>query len=380
MNVFRHGLLVGKFYPPHLGHSRLIDHAARQCEHLTVLAMAAQSESIPVGERVTWLRDTHAATGNVEVLGAPCDAPFDLSSPTVWGTQVALMAAVLRQQGREPVDAVFSSEAYGDELAGRFYARHVAFDPGRGLVPISSSQVRADLAGHWDHLAAPTRAGLSTRAVFVGAESTGTTTIANLLARHYQRRGGPWRRTRCVAEFGREFTQAKWNEQRVRAAVADDVGPGLGALVWTPGDFDAIAAEQARREALAAAEGGPLVVCDTDAFATAIWERRYLRHEARTNQPWAARLLPRRDIYFVTSHEDVPWYDDGLREGDLSIRAAMTRWFEDALTAAGHSWVLLTGSVEQRLALSVRVTDRLLADRATFGPASSDLPDASVLR
>jgi HTH-type transcriptional regulator, transcriptional repressor of NAD biosynthesis genes len=68
----------------------------------------------------------------------------------------------------------------------------------------------------------------------------------------------------------------------------------------------------------------------------------------------------------------VPWCDDGLREGDLAIRAAMTGWFTAALTAAGHSWVLLTGSIADRLDLAVRVTDSMLEDQARFGPASTD--------
>ena len=73
----------------------------------------------------------------------------------------------------------------------------------------------------------------------------------------------------------------------------------------------------------------------------------------------------------------MPWHDDGLREGDLEVRAAMTGWFAQALTAAGHSWVLLTGSVAERLALAVRVTDAVLARRAAFGPAITDAALAS---
>ena len=38
--------------------------------------------------------------------------------------------------------------------------------------------------------------------------------------------------------------------------------------MWTPADFDTVAVEQTRRESLAAAAGSPLLVCDTDAFAT----------------------------------------------------------------------------------------------------------------
>ena len=50
----------------------------------------------------------------------------------------------------------------------------------------------------------------------------------------------------------------------------------------------------------------------------------------------------------------------------------MTGWFAQALTAAGHSWVLLTGGISERLALAVRVTDTMLARRAAFGPAITD--------
>ena len=115
-----------------------------------------------------------------------------------------------------------------------------------------------------------------------------------------------------------------------------------------------------------------MLVCDTDAFATMIWERRYLAKAARPAQPWATTGLPRRDVYLLTSHVGVPWHDDGLREGDLAIRAAMTDWFADALTNAGHSWVLLTGDLEERVALAVRVVDYLLAERARFGAAINE--------
>jgi HTH-type transcriptional regulator, transcriptional repressor of NAD biosynthesis genes len=230
----------------------------------------------------------------------------------------------------------------------------------------------ADLAGGWDQLTGPAQAGLATRVVVVGAEPTGTSTIAGLLAEHYRSRGGPWGRTRCVTEAGRDYTIAKWQQARSAARTAGRPEPALADLKWTAADFDAVAAEQTRRENEAALAGSPLVVCDTDAFATSVWERRYLGRQARGPQPWATTQLPRHDVYFLTSHEGVSWHDDGLREGDLAVRAAMTSWFCTALTVAGHSWVLLTGSITERLALAVRVTDAALARRARFGPASTD--------
>ena len=64
--------------------------------------------------------------------------------------------------------------------------------------------------------------------------------------------------------------------------------------------------------------------------------------------------------YLLTDHVGVPFVQDGIRDGE-HIRADMTGWFVDALTAAGLSWVLLTGTLDERVGLAVRVADRALA-------------------
>jgi HTH-type transcriptional repressor of NAD biosynthesis genes len=330
---FGHGLVIGKFYPPHLGHQHLITAAARACTEVTVLVMAARCETVALADRIAWLRVACADRPGVTVTGVVCDAPVDYHDPAIW-----------------------------------LGAKPVTVDPARALVPVSATRIRGDLAGRWDDLIAPARAGLATRVVVVGAESTGTSTIASRLAAHYRSRGGGWARTQCVPEAGRDYTAAKWRRAR-DAAIADGrPEPPLESLTWTHADFDAVGAAQTRAEERAAGVGSPLLVCDTDAFATSVWERRYLGPHARGLQRRATSELPAHDVYLLTSHEGVPWEDDGLREGDLAIRAAMTDWFAAALTAAGHSWVLLTGSADERLSLAVRVTESMLAYRATFGP------------
>jgi NadR type nicotinamide-nucleotide adenylyltransferase len=359
LSKYRHGLFIGKFYPPHRGHHRVIRQAAAECDRLTVLVMGSIAETIPPADRVAWLRAEHAGEPRVVVGGIRCDAPMDIGDEQVWQTQVAIMRAGIRATGHsDKVDAVYSGDSYGPELAQRFDAALVAMKRD-GL---SATGVRADLAGLWDELAPATQAGLTTRIVLVGAESTGTTTISKLLAENYGRRGAPWDRTAWVGEYGREYTGIKW--AKARADGQEDLA--LDEMVWEKADFDAVAAEQTAAEERAARSGSPVLICDTDAFATMLWERRYLGAQARPPQPWA-REIPPRHLYLVTDHEGVPWQDDGLREGDLAVRAAMTGWFIDELTAAGHSWVLLTGTLEERLRLAVRSTDQILAQRLRFG-------------
>lgn len=346
----KHGLFIGKFYPPHRGHHSAIRTAAAQCDQVTVLVMSAAVETIPLADRVAWMRAEHAADAVVRVGGIPCDAPVDVTDPNVWAAQVAAMRAGMRAAGAsEDVDAVFTNDDYGSELARWFDAKHIR----TARDGFNSTAIRQDLAAHWDWLAPATRAGLTTRVVVLGAESTGTTTVSALLAQHYAQR---WPSTELVPEYGRDYTALKW---------ARHPELHLDELTWTAEDFDAVATEQTRLEEAAAASGSPVLICDTDAFATAIWERRYLGEAARTTQPWTR--VPPRAVYLLTDHVGVPWHDDGMREGDLTVREEMTEWFADALTAAGHSWVLLTGSLDARVNLAVRTVDQLLKHRMTFG-------------
>ncbi|MGN6605559.1 MAG: hypothetical protein ACTHMS_00920 [Jatrophihabitans sp.] len=177
MTAYRSGLLIGKFYPPHAGHHRSIRAAAARCDRFTVLVMSSAAETLSLADRIAWLRDEHP---DVDVVGIPCDAPLDVTDEQVWTAQVACMRAALRHRGTRPVDAVFCGDAYGDELAARFGAKAVRLD----REGCSATAVRRDLAGHWDQLAPATRAGLTSRVVVVGAESTGTTTVSRALGEH----------------------------------------------------------------------------------------------------------------------------------------------------------------------------------------------------
>ena len=96
------------------------------------------------------------------------------------------------------------------------------------------------------------------RVVVIGAESTGTTTLAEALTAHL---GLP-----TVPEFGREWSQVR---------------PGGFEAPWHTAEFDLIAREQARLEDDAAARTPvPLLVCDTDVLATAVWHERYVGHRS----------------------------------------------------------------------------------------------------
>jgi NadR type nicotinamide-nucleotide adenylyltransferase len=345
----RHGLVIGKFYPPHAGHHHLIRAAAAESERVTVVVMASSVESLSLPDRVRWLQEVHAG-GNVIVTGIGDDHPVDYDDDALWRVHVALMLEAAGAVTDEPIDAVFTSEAYGAELGRRLGARHVAVDPARGTYRVSGTVVRADPARYWELLAPPVRAELAWRVVIVGAESTGKTTLAAALAEALRARGGPFASTAWVGEVGRDVTEAKL------AAL----GPGapMGSLVWTSADFVAIAREQARRERAAAAAGGPVLLCDTDAFVTGVWHERYLGARARVVESLGAAAP--YHLYLLTHHDDVPFVQDGLRDGE-HVREWMTGVFVARLHESRRRWQWLRGGREERLARALGAIDELLA-------------------
>lgn len=356
------GFALGKFYPPHLGHVALVEHAASLCDELVVMIAGAQTESIALDDRRAWLAEAVAHVPSARVVAIRDDAPVDYHREIAWVAHVATIEAGLAAHGFGIPDVVVTSEAYGEELARRWRARSEVFDVARAAVPVSATLIRSDLVAGWSMLPEATRRGLATRVVVVGAESTGTTTLADDLAAHYRDHGHPG--LAAVPEYGREFTYLLHAEQAQRAEAEGLPAPRMEDLVWLPEHFARIARRQTELED-AAALVDPLVVADTDALATMVWERRYLGDGVLASADAGGPALPRRDLYLVTDHVDVPFDDDGWRDGE-HLRADMTEWFTTALTERGASWILLRGDRATRLAYAVEAIDAIVARRTRF--------------
>ena len=147
------GLIVGRFDPPHLGHSHMIEWAAQRCERLVVFVNTSPDRDTAPGHlRAGWLAELHPQVMVIELrhrLGT------DFADEELWAKWMALFTETW------PHDvgphAVFSSDAYVVELASRFGAEHVVVDAERVAVPISATQIREDPGAHLDRLAPAVR-------------------------------------------------------------------------------------------------------------------------------------------------------------------------------------------------------------------------------
>lgn len=320
--MFKHGLIIGKFYPPHRGHKYLIDTARAACEELTVIVGWKQSEQIPGFLRAQWLQRIHP---DVRVLTVEDNKLADDDSEGWAKFTIGILGYV--------PDAVFTSEDYGDAYASFMGCVHVLVDKDRATVPISATMVRSSPRKYAQFLEPCVRAYFAQRVCVIGAESTGTTTLAKALAQKY---GTVW-----VPEYGRTYSEGKQY--------------GGPEAAWSSDEFVHIAQAQSALEDSLAEHSNGLVIADTDAFATGVWHERYMH----TRSPEVERLAAQRrcDLYIVTGDE-IPFVQDGLRDSE-HLRHDMQKRFIERLKEEGKPFIEVTGSIPERLAAASRAIDAL---------------------
>lgn len=307
------GFIVGKFYPPHRGHHHLIRTARQQVDRLLVMIAEHPNQTIPGMVRQQWLRHVHP------------DCDIRLVPDTLPEEPIAWAGFTRTYLGRSP-DKVFTSEEYGQPFATAMGCQHVLVDLKRSHVPISGTQVREAPWEYAEFLEPCVRAWFVKRIVLIGAESTGKTTLAQALAKHYRT---PW-----VAEFGREHWEKKLQSQSMEQA----------SLGWTDHEFVEIACEQQARENELAMQASGFLFCDTNAFATGTWYERYRNARHR----WIDQLgrCSKSDLYLVTS-PDVPFVQDGFRDGE-NIRHWMHHRFLEQLQQHNLPYAVIHGPFEGR--------------------------------
>ncbi|MCE9603071.1 MAG: ATP-binding protein [Gemmatimonadetes bacterium] len=172
----------------------------------------------------------------------------------------------------------------------------------------------------------------STRIVLTGPECSGKTTLAAVLAAHFD---APW-----VPEAARRFVET------------------------VPGDLSAATVEPIARLAMrleddALRAAPPLLFRDTDLVSTVV----YARHYYGGCPAWIEReALARRADLYLLGRPDLPWAPDGVRDRPLQ-REELFEEFARALVAIDARVVEVSGEGSARVALAERAVGALLAER-----------------
>ena len=165
--------------------------------------------------------------------------------------------------------------------------------------------------------------------VLTGPESTGKSTIASELAKHYN--------TVWVKEYLREFAEEKYSKNQ--------------ELIYT--DNLLIAEGQTNLELEAIQKANKFIFFDTDILQTVIYSHEYYN----SVQPELEKKLrtSNTDLYILLNL-DVSWVEDPLRDKP-NDRNRMFDIFEKTLIKFRKKYIVLEGKDEIRLQNAIRLID-----------------------
>lgn len=309
---FKRGVVIGKFYPFHKGHNYLVETAKSQVEQLFLIICYRPDQIPDIELRREWIVEKHP---DIMILTID-DTGIPDSDSKLWAQ------ITIELLGFKP-DVAFTSEDYGKPWCKFMGCRHILVDKKREVFPVSGTKVRENPYEIWNQLTPALRAYYAKRVCIIGAESTGTTTLANDLAKHLE--------TVWACEYGRYYSIGKMDARE--------------GFQWDSDEFVHIAKMQSQMEDALARRANKVVICDTDAFATSVWHERYMGGICEEVEKIADNR--KYDLYILTGDE-IPFEQDGYRDGE-HIRHWMHERFEEKLRITGRNFITVRGDRESRL-------------------------------
>lgn len=182
--------------------------------------------------------------------------------------------------------------------------------------------------------------------VIIGPESTGKSSLCELLARHYK--------TAWVPEYAREYLITNGTDYTFENLfeIAEGQLEGEAKII---ADYRK---ECVSGSSLIGPETASPVFIDTDLYVIKVWsevvfnkcDNRILSQIA--NRPY--------DLYLLCN-TDLPWVKDSLREyPDLKTRERLYHHYKDAMIHQNTECVDISGNYEERLNKAIVAVDRLL--------------------
>jgi NadR type nicotinamide-nucleotide adenylyltransferase len=166
------------------------------------------------------------------------------------------------------------------------------------------------------------------RVAIVGPECTGKTTLSQQLADYFK------------TEWVREYARGYLNKM---------------AVPYQENDLLMIAQGQMRIEDEYAGSANQFLFCDTNLVVMKIWSMvKY-----RKCHSWIEEEITRRKYHLhLLTYVDIPWEDDSLREHP-NEREMLFNLYQDELIKQQVPYVIIKGTLEERLAQAIREIDNI---------------------
>lgn len=311
------GLTLGKFAPLHRGHQYLIETALQEMDELIVIIYEAKEVTrVPLKVRANWIRKLYSKAEVIESTDGPTEVGY---TDRIKKMHEEYILGLLK--GRS-VTHFYSSELYGEHMSAALKAVNRTVDTDRKTFPVSGTAVRSDLAKHAAFLHPEVYKDMIVNIVFVGAPSTGKTTIAEECAKHFN--------TAWMPEYGREFWEKHNVDRRLTAEQLVELAQG-----------------HIERENEKLVEANTFLFTDTNAITTFMFSNYYHGYALPELTDLAHAAETRYQIVFLCD-TDIPYDDTWDRSGDTN-RITFQQQIKHDLEKRNIPFKLLSGNLAQRI-------------------------------
>lgn len=311
------GLVLGKFAPLHKGHQSLIDSALAENDRvIVILYNSPEATTIPLPIRAGWIKTLYPMVRVIEAWDGPSEIG---DTPKIKKMHEDYLIHVLEG---EKIAAFYSSEFYGEHVSQALGAKDRRVDPERRNHPISATAIRRDPYSNRSFMDPVVYRDLIVKAVFLGAPSTGKTTLAReLAAKHH---------TLWMPEYGREY----WEKHQVDRRLSLD-------------QLAEIAEGHREREDTLILDSNRFLFVDTDATTTYMFSMYYHGKADSRLEQLAAETLERYDLFFLCD-TDIPFDNTWDRSGEVN-RQVFQQQIQADLLRRRIPFLTLSGTLNKRM-------------------------------
>lgn len=283
----KRGLTLGKFAPLHRGHQLVIETALAEMDEVVVIIYnCSEITDVPLTIRANWLQKIYPTIQIIEAWDGPIEVG---NTPQIKKKHENYL---LKRLGSIKITHFYSSEFYGEHMSKALKAVNRLVDCERKNSPISGTKIRKNPFQYRQYLHPFVYRDLITNIVFLGAPSTGKTTIAAQLAQEYN--------TVWMPEYGREYWEKYQIERRLSLEQLVEIAKG-----------------HLEREEFLLQQANQYLFTDTNAMTTYQFSLYYHDTVAPILAELAHQAASRYDLVFVCE-TDIPYDDTCDRSGETN--------------------------------------------------------------
>ncbi len=310
------GLTLGKFAPLHKGHQYLFETALKEVDKLIVIIYDTPVTTIPLPIRANWIRNLYPDVTLIEAW----DGPYGYSNERAYEIREEEYVQTLLKG--EKITHFYSSESYGEHMSLSLGAIDRRVDEKRVQVAISGTKIRKNPFQYREFISDVVYKDLITKIVFVGAMSTGKTSITKALAKTFK--------TSFVPEYGREY----WEKHQVDRRISFEA-------------FDEITTGHIESEEVTILKANKYLFVDTNAITTYMFAMDYHGKASVLLTQRAIENASRYDLFFLCD-DDIPYDDTWDRSGEQKRKVFHKQIIAD-LNSRKIPYIVLQGSLEARM-------------------------------